>query len=118
MKIQLKNLVKLQKLDKEIAGCLGDGFNQPFEDSFNSMEKLDQLRITRSNITKKIDQRFIRYYERLKGNKGEATAVVPVAKSVCQGCFIAVSTATSAKLFRKDSIATCEHCGRFIYSAE
>jgi len=119
MKLQIENLVKLQDLDREIANLLGDETSQSEEADFDfdSMDKLEKMRKKRTRLAKTIDTRIIRYYERLKGNKGDKNAVVPVVNSVCQGCNISVPTSTAAKLVRKDSITTCDHCGRFIYTA-
>ncbi|MDP8219662.1 MAG: C4-type zinc ribbon domain-containing protein [Candidatus Theseobacter exili] len=118
MKLQIENLVKLQNLDREIANMLGNEEAQASDSDFDfdSLEKLDKMRRKRVRLAKTIDKRIIRYYERLKGNKGDKNAVVPVVNAVCQGCNISVPTSTAAKLQRKDSITTCDHCGRFIYS--
>ena len=119
MKLQIENLVKLQDLDKEISDLLGNNSQETKEESFDfeALDKLDEMRKTRTDLAETIDHRLVRYYERLRSSKGEKMAVVPVINAICQGCYIAVPTATAAKLVRKDSIATCDHCGRFIYSA-
>ncbi len=110
------NLVELQRLDVEISSTLKNAF----EDEETSQEKallkkLAGMKKTRTNLMQALDTIVLKRYERLKGNKGESAAVVPVKNGVCQGCFIGISTATHAEIQRKDVAATCDHCGRFIY---
>ncbi len=110
---RLKKLVELQKLDREIDQVLNGDFDQ--RDDFGALDKINKMRQSRTTISKKIDAVVFKRYERLRGNKKDTLAVVPMLNGVCSGCNITVSTSTRAKLHRHEDVVTCEHCGRFIY---
>lgn len=121
LKTNITDLVELQRLDQEISSVLKNAFD--VEEKSKSKEKtflkrLNGMRKTRTLLMQAIDTIALRRYERLRGHKGETDAVVAVKNGVCQGCFIGVSTATSAEIQRKDVASTCDHCGRFIYYYE
>lgn len=121
IKMNVSDLVELQRLDQEISTVLKNAFeieetSKPSEKTL--LKKLDGMRKTRNHIMQTIDNIVVKRYERLRGNKTDTAAVVPVKNGVCQGCFIEVSTATYAEIQRKDVAASCDHCGRYIYFAE
>lgn len=118
LKIRVDHLVELQKLDFEISSILKDAFElekKPKASEKSLLKKLEGMKKERIHLTKTLDSLIVKRYERLKGNKSDSNAVVPVIKAVCQGCFIGVSTSTYAEIQRKDVAANCDHCGRFIY---
>ncbi|MBI1883639.1 MAG: hypothetical protein HYS08_05485 [Chlamydiae bacterium] len=119
MKTDILNLVELQKLDREISSVLKNAFEVEKKSKEKTLlRKLNGMRKTRLDLVQTLDTLIAKRYEKLRGHKGESTAVVPVIKGICQGCFIGVSTATYAEIQRKDVAATCDHCGRFIYYSE
>lgn len=116
MRLQIEKLIQLQDVDKEISGMLHNDITTSTQtDGTNIFQKLTRIKKVRSAISKDLEMRILHRYERLRGNKGETKAVVPVTNGVCQGCFISISTATLAELQRCNSLHTCDHCGRFIY---
>jgi len=118
LKTNITDLVELQRLDQEISSILKNAFEieeKSKSKEKNLLKKLNGMRKTRISLMQEMDSIILKRYERLRGHKSETDAVVPVRNGVCQGCFIGVSTATSAEIQRKDVASTCDHCGRFIY---
>ena len=116
MRVQIEKLIELQDVDKKISGMLTTDITTSTQTEGTVVfQKLSRMKKIRSAISKDLEIRILNRYERLRGNKGETKAVVPVINGVCQGCFISVSTATSAELQRCNSLLSCDHCGRFIY---
>lgn len=116
MRVQVEKLIELQGVDKKISGLLNNDVKATVKnDGADFFAKLSKMKKVRQAISKDLEMQILRRYEKLKGNKGETKAVVPVNNGVCQGCFISISTATLAELQRCNSLLTCDHCGRFIY---
>ena len=112
------NLIELQRIDVEISEILKSGHVKKREKKNherNFKRKLNVMKKTRMNLVDSLDNVIVKRYEKLRGFKGDTSAVVPVRNKICQGCFIEISTATYVVINRKDIISTCDHCGCFIY---
>jgi len=68
----------------------------------------------KSELVAKIPQQILAFYEKIKRWAGN-TAVVPVKKQACMGCFLKINDKTYTQVIRGDEITTCPHCGRILY---
>jgi len=111
----LRDLIVLQDLDQMIA----DATDQEFATSQKKMgfkiDGIDKLRETREEMAAKIDQYFLRTYERV--SKRYRQAIVPVKGGTCLGCFGKLPTEVACR-GKDDLIRTCENCGRILYWVE
>jgi len=71
----------------------------------------------RQERTFKIDQKVLAFYEKIRRWAGN-TAVVPVKKQACYGCYMKISDKTYSEVIKGDEITTCTHCGRILYLEE
>ncbi len=71
----------------------------------------------RQERTFKIDQKVLAFYEKIRRWAGN-TAVVPVKKQACYGCYMKISDKTYSEVIRGEEITTCTHCGRILYLDE
>jgi predicted nucleic acid-binding Zn-ribbon protein len=81
-----------------------------------SVDGIDELKQAQGKLAKKIENRYLRTYERLKTRFRRA--IVPVKENVCLGCFAKLPTSYSTKHQNEQSVITCEHCGRILYWIE
>jgi len=61
-----------------------------------------------------IDQKILAFYEKVRNWAGN-TAVVPVKKQACYGCYMKINDKAYTEVIRGEEIATCPHCGRILY---
>ncbi len=81
-----------------------------------SVDGIDELKNAQVELAKKIDDRFLRTYERLKTRYRRV--IVPVKDNICLGCFAKLPTSFCTKHHNEQMIMTCEHCGRILYWIE
>jgi len=68
----------------------------------------------RNTKTMAIDMKILSFYEKIR-IWARNTAVVPVRKQACYGCYMKLNDNTYASLIKSEDIITCPHCGRIIY---
>jgi len=68
----------------------------------------------REKRTFQVDQKILAFYEKIRRWAGN-TAVVPVKKQACYGCYMKISDKTYSEVIKGDEITTCTHCGRILY---
>ena len=68
----------------------------------------------RQERTFKIDQKVLAFYEKIRRWAGN-TAVVPVKKQACYGCYMKINDKTYSEVIKGEEITTCPHCGRILY---
>ena len=61
-----------------------------------------------------MNQNIIVFYEKIR-RWARNTAVVPVRKQACYGCYMKLNDHTYASVVRGEEITTCPHCGRILY---
>ena len=61
-----------------------------------------------------MDQKIISFYEKIR-KWAKNTAVVPVKKQACYGCFMKINDKTYSEVIKGEEIVTCPHCGRILY---
>ncbi|AJC86449.1 zinc ribbon domain-containing protein [Campylobacter sp. RM16704] len=65
-------------------------------------------------LVSEINQKVLTFYEKIRKWAGNS-AVVPVKKHACYGCFMRIYDKTYLAVLKGDEIITCPHCGRILY---
>ncbi len=68
----------------------------------------------REESTMAIDMKILSFYEKIRV-WAKNTAVVPVKKQACYGCYMKLNESTYATVIKSEEIITCPHCGRIMY---
>lgn len=68
----------------------------------------------RSDLLEQFDNKILTFYEKIK-RWAKDTAVVPVKKQACYGCFMRINDKTYAEVLLGEEIVNCLHCGRILY---
>ncbi|ELR3662280.1 zinc ribbon domain-containing protein [Campylobacter coli] len=86
--------------------------------------QMDGLEKERMNVyTKKtklvaeMNQKVLSFYEKIR-KWAKNTAVVPVKKQACYGCFMKIYDKTYLSVIKGEEIVTCPHCGRILYKEQ
>lgn len=108
--LQIQDL-KAQKRELEEAG----GARQVQEEQFKldvpaALEALDGKI---EELEGDLDPHVRRRYERMAS--GIARAVAPAINGTCYGCFVSVATSVASDRSERNSLRTCDNCGRFLY---
>jgi len=121
----IANFEKKIEIKKDLKKSLSDN-EKALKDEYKELEKelkgkLDEIEAERGKISekkyellKKMDQKIISFYEKIRIWAGN-TAVVPVRKQACYGCFMKINDKTFISVTKSDDIVTCPHCGRILY---
>lgn len=73
-----------------------------------------ELFVKREDLSRNIEQKVLAFYEKIRIWAGN-TAVVPVKKQACYGCYMKLNDKTYAEVIKGDEIVNCPHCGRVLY---
>ena len=91
------------------------------EEAGNELEAIEKekesLYRQREEVIRMMDQKVLSFYEKIRKWAGN-TAVVPVRKQACYGCFLKISDKTYSDVIRGEEIISCPHCGRILYLEE
>lgn len=68
----------------------------------------------REEISRNLEQKVLAFYEKIRIWAGN-TAVVPVKKQACYGCYMKLNDKTYSEVIKGNEICNCPHCGRIIY---
>ncbi|PWJ57406.1 hypothetical protein CLV98_107114 [Dyadobacter jejuensis] len=85
--------------------------------SESEAEEKDLL-TSREKHTKKIEERLLKSYQRIRGNSINGLAVVNVSRGACGGCFSIVPPQRQADIRERKKLIVCEHCGRILADVE
>lgn len=77
-----------------------------------------KIKTDREKATKKIDERILKSYEKIRDNAKNGLAVVMVKRGACGGCFNTVPPQRQADIREKKKLIVCEHCGRILAGVE
>jgi hypothetical protein len=77
-----------------------------------------KLRNDREKAAKKVDERLIKSYDKIRNNAKNGLAVVLVKRGACGGCFNIVPPQRQAEIRERKKIIVCEHCGRILAGVE
>lgn len=83
-----------------------------------SREEERQIRVSRDKQIKKIEERLLKSYEKIRSNSLNGLAVVHVSRGACGGCFNIVPPQRQADIRDNKRIIVCEHCGRILADVE
>ncbi len=93
----------LETKKKELNGILAE-----------SHEEEKRLLAERDKATKKIEEKLLKYYERLRGSLSNGLAVVRVVRGAAEGCNIVIPPQKIAEIREKKKIVIDEHSGRIL----
>ncbi len=68
----------------------------------------------RESKTMEIDMKILAFYEKIR-IWARNTAVVPIKKQACYGCYMKLNDSTYSAVIKSEDITTCPHCGRIVY---
>ena len=96
--------------------------NEEFEKvSAEVNEKLANIDVNKGRLfeerntkTMALDMKILSFYEKIRV-WARNTAVVPVKKQACYGCYMKLNDSTYASMIKSEEIITCPHCGRIMY---
>jgi uncharacterized protein len=77
-----------------------------------------KLKNERDKSTKKVEDRLLKSYEKIRKNAKNGLAVVMVKRGACGGCFNVVPPQRQAEIREKKKLIVCEHCGRIFAGVE
>jgi predicted nucleic acid-binding Zn-ribbon protein len=101
---------KLKKAQNEF-----DKFYREYMQRMENIEKeRRELFLKREAKIRTIDQKILAFYEKIR-LWSRNTAVVPVKKQACYGCYMKLNDSAYAEVIKSEEICTCHHCGRIIY---
>jgi len=110
---QIDYLVSLQDLDTLIRETRDEKRRAELESMGFTLDNVEPLESAREALVKRIDERFVRVYERLTVKYGRA--VVPVVNRTCLGCFQSVPPSFFSEVTANQPVKVCENCGRILY---
>ena len=109
---ELKEVLKDRKKDL-------DQKNSELETIVSESEaEENKLKSDREKATKKIEERIIKSYKKIRENAKNGLAVVLVKRGACGGCFNIVPPQRQADIREKKKLIVCEHCGRILAGVE
>lgn len=92
--------------------------NQIEADISHEVEAIEKERTEvyakKDKLVSEVNQKILTFYEKIRKWAGN-TAVVPVKKQACYGCFMQINDKTYSAVVRGEDIITCPHCGRILY---
>lgn len=68
----------------------------------------------KDKLVGEVNQKILTFYEKIR-KWALNTAVVPVKKQACYGCFMQINDKTYSAVIKGEDIITCPHCGRILY---
>lgn len=77
-------------------------------------ESKSGLFVKREELSRNLEQKVLSFYEKIRIWAGN-TAVVPVKKQACYGCYMKLNDKTYAEVIKAEEIVNCPHCGRILY---
>jgi len=84
----------------------------------NAIEGLNKERNdvyqSRAELLENFDNKILTFYEKIK-RWAKDSAVVPVKKQACYGCYMKINDYTFAEVIKSEEIINCPHCGRILY---
>ncbi len=78
----------------------------------------EKLEKASESARKKIDERLVAAYTRLRSNAKNGLAVVSVERDSCGGCYNKIPPQRQLDIQSKKKVIVCEHCGRILVPSE
>ncbi len=114
-KLNYENELKQKKI--EISKTLSELENEVSEELSNIEKDRNEVYTQKEDLLAKMNQKVLTFYEKIR-KWAKNTAVVPVRKQACYGCFMKINYKTYANVIKSEDIITCPHCGRILYKEE
>lgn len=76
------------------------------------------LQEEREKAARKIEDRLLKSYNKIRNNARNGLAVVNIQRNACGGCFNIVPPQRQAEVRERKKIIVCEHCGRILAGVE
>ena len=93
-------------------------YNKVAAEVSEKLESIDEdkakLFAQRETKTMAIDMKILSFYEKIR-IWAKNSAVVPIKKQACYGCYMKLNESTYASIIKSEEIITCPHCGRIVY---
>jgi|SRR5690606_26549813 predicted nucleic acid-binding Zn-ribbon protein len=77
-----------------------------------------QLFAQSEEAQKKVDERLLSAYTRIRSSYKNGLAVVPILRDSCGGCFNIIPPQRQSEIRQRKKIIVCEHCGRILVDNE
>ena len=74
----------------------------------------DAIFAKRGDLVVDIDNKILVFYDKIR-RWAKNSAVVPVKKQACYGCYLKINDKVYAEVIKSEEIVTCHHCGRILY---
>ena len=119
-RLQGVNETKKAQLDEatEILATLQTQFDEVYKEVSAEKAEIEkskgELFVKREALSRNIEQKILSFYEKIRIWAGN-TAVVPVKKQACYGCYMKLNDKTYSEVIKADEICNCPHCGRILY---
>ena len=102
--------IKALSLEEDIA-------KEQLEAANEEIARLEKLIDSKNKLIATMNQKILAFYEKIR-KWAHNTAVVPVKKQACYGCFMQINDKTFSAVIKGEDIVTCPHCGRILYKQE
>ncbi len=83
----------------------------------NIEKEREEVYAKKDKLIATMNQKILAFYEKIR-KWAHNTAVVPVKKQACYGCFMQINDKTFSAVIKGEDIVTCPHCGRILYKQE
>ena len=83
----------------------------------NIGKEREEVYAKKDKLIATMNQKILAFYEKIR-KWAHNTAVVPVKKQACYGCFMQINDKTFSSVIKGEDIVTCPHCGRILYKQE
>ena len=83
----------------------------------NIGKEREEVYAKKDKLIATMNQKILAFYEKIR-KWAHNTAVVPVKKQACYGCFMQINDKTFSAVINGEDIVTCPHCGRILYKQE
>ena len=88
------------------------------EEDLKKLNKLLEEELNQKNeLAERIETKWLTHYEKLLAVR-KRLVVVPIDKETCGGCHCSLMPQLSLEVRRNDSVITCPHCSRFLFSEQ
>ncbi|MDR0666592.1 MAG: C4-type zinc ribbon domain-containing protein [Campylobacteraceae bacterium] len=119
---RLEKIIELKNGDKIKAQEIHLQFQKDAEELNVNIEKeraeikeeMEAAYAKKSEIVSAMSPKILSFYEKIR-KWAHNSAVVPVRKQACYGCFMRINDKTNALVAASEDIITCPHCGRILY---
>ncbi|WP_026957034.1 zinc ribbon domain-containing protein [Algoriphagus vanfongensis] len=114
-KKDLEELTDVMKDRQKDLDLKNEELSTIISESENEESKLNN---DRDKAVKKVEERLLKSYTKIRANAKNGLAVVMVKRGACGGCFNTVPPQRQADIREKKKLIVCEHCGRILAGVE